>query len=142
VILRGHAGDLIAGSERRFVERGHGLCAVTQLDHDGLIGCGGYWEFIESPRFERASSLGPERRGKRLATEACRRRADHAFGLLAFDEVLVSTHVPNAASIRLVDRLGFECTHRAVLGVLDEPREADGPGPPRRHGGGRGALPK
>lgn len=136
IISRPQVAEIVAESERRFATNGHGLWAVTGAEADGVVGCGGFWEFHDPPRLELVLSLDPEWWGEGLATEACRRLIGHAFEALGFGEVLASTDAPNAASLRLMDRIGFVLTRRATEGGLDTvfyslprpgPGLADGP---------------
>jgi len=52
-------------------------------------------------------SLEPEAWGRGLATEADRALLDHAFDALRLPRVLAGADAPNAASLRVLARLGF-----------------------------------
>jgi ribosomal-protein-alanine N-acetyltransferase len=63
--------------------------------------------------------LAPEWWGRGLATEASRAVLDYAFGSLGCTRVTAATDVPNAASARVMERLGMRFTHRGRLNGLD-----------------------
>lgn len=107
VISRQQADALVAQSERLFAERGYGLWAIGLWDGEEVVGCGGYWTFHEPPQVELVLSLDPAWWGQGLATEACRVLLRYAFEGLGWDAVRASTDAPNAASLRLIRRLGF-----------------------------------
>ena len=118
-ISRQQVENIVAESERLFVEQGYGLWAICQPDADDLLGCGGYWEFHEPPQLELILSLSPRYWHQGFATEAANLLIDHAFVELEFDEVLASMDVPNTASLQLIDRLGFEYSRRTRAGGLE-----------------------
>jgi len=111
--------DMIVESERLFEAHGYGLWAICPADNDDLIGCAGFWTFHEPPRLELVVSLNPDQWGHGLATAAARLLIGYSFTTLDMDTILVSTDAPNAASVRLLDRLGFTATHRGLSGDLD-----------------------
>ncbi|MEL6703248.1 MAG: GNAT family N-acetyltransferase [Bacteroidota bacterium] len=111
-------------SAARFEAYGHGLWTLGLRDLDSpeaapLIGCGGFWPFHDPPRLELILSVGPAWHGQGLATEAGHALLAYARDDLGMTEALASTDVPNAASQRLLDRLGFACTHRGDADGLD-----------------------
>jgi [ribosomal protein S5]-alanine N-acetyltransferase len=63
--------------------------------------------------------LAPEWWGRGLATEAGRAVLAYAFGHVACARVTAATDVPNAASARVLERLGMRVTHRGTLNGLD-----------------------
>jgi len=56
--------------------------------------------------------LRPEHQGRGLATEAARAAIAHAFGPVAAAALFAGHHPENAASARLLAKLGFRFTHR------------------------------
>ncbi|MEO1479754.1 MAG: GNAT family N-acetyltransferase [Bacteroidota bacterium] len=115
---------LVQESAARFETYGHGLWALRPRGHDStkatpLVGCGGFWPFHEPPRLELILSLGPAWHGQGLATETGQALLAYARDTLGMTEALASTDAPNAASQRLLDRLGFACTHRGDADGLD-----------------------
>lgn len=113
VIERAQVDDIIAESNRLFKEHRYGLWSVCPSEEDPLMGCAGFWTFHEPPRVELILSLSPEHWGQGYAEEAGRALIDYGFGTLGWKTVYASTDVPNVASRRLLDRLGFAFTHRA-----------------------------
>lgn len=111
VVSRADVADIVAESGRRFLAHGHGLWALRRASGDDLIGCVGFWTFHESPDFELVVGLSPEWWGRGLAAEAVGVLLRHAFDTLGLTTVHASTDVPNTASRRLIDRLGFSFSH-------------------------------
>jgi [ribosomal protein S5]-alanine N-acetyltransferase len=63
--------------------------------------------------------LASEWWGRGMATEAARAVLTYAFGTLGCARVMAATDVPNAASARVMERLGMRFTHRGPLNGLD-----------------------
>jgi [ribosomal protein S5]-alanine N-acetyltransferase len=63
--------------------------------------------------------LAPDWWGRGVATEAARAVLTHAFSALDCARVTAATDVPNAASARVMERLGMRFTHRGPLNGLD-----------------------
>ena len=63
--------------------------------------------------------LTPRFWGRGLATEASRALLTYAFGTLECTRVTAATDVPNAASVRVMERLGFRFYRRGLLNNLD-----------------------
>jgi ribosomal-protein-alanine N-acetyltransferase len=63
--------------------------------------------------------LASEWWGRGVATEAARAVLDYAFGALGCVRVIAATDVPNAASARVMERLGMRLTHRGLLNGRD-----------------------
>jgi [ribosomal protein S5]-alanine N-acetyltransferase len=63
--------------------------------------------------------LAPEWWGRGMATEASRAVLAYAFGPLSCERVTAAMDVPNAASVRVMERLGMRFTHRGLLNGLD-----------------------
>jgi ribosomal-protein-alanine N-acetyltransferase len=101
--------ERIRDSEALFERRGVGLWLVSNINKNELVGfCG----FIEMPdihpepqlvyaMFERFSGNG-------YATEMARASIDHARSHPGFAHVMVSVDEVNVASLRVLEKLGFE----------------------------------
>jgi [ribosomal protein S5]-alanine N-acetyltransferase len=63
--------------------------------------------------------LAPDWWGRGLATEAARAVLAYAFGVLECARVIAATDAPNAASARVMERLGMRRTHRGLLNGRD-----------------------
>jgi [ribosomal protein S5]-alanine N-acetyltransferase len=64
-------------------------------------------------------ALAPEYWGQGLATEAARAVLAHGFEQLQSPRITAASDPPNAASVRVLERLGMRFTHRAALNGLD-----------------------
>ena len=104
--------------ELRAKERA-GLWGVRRRDEHELLGCVGYWYFHEPPRLELLYALTERAWGCGYATEAARRMIDYGREQLAMSTILASTDAPNVASIRVLEKLGFELTERRMAKGLD-----------------------
>jgi RimJ/RimL family protein N-acetyltransferase len=82
--------------------------AVADRDDDRLLGAVGIYRLGEEP--ELGYWTHPEARGRGLTTEAGALALDHAFGALALPRVAAYAVSPNAASHRVLERLGFRST--------------------------------
>ena len=63
--------------------------------------------------------LTPRFWGRGLATEASHALLTYAFGTLECSRVTAATDVPNAASVKVMERLGFRFCRRGLLNNLD-----------------------
>jgi RimJ/RimL family protein N-acetyltransferase len=63
--------------------------------------------------------LAPRFWGQGLATEASRALLTYAFGSLECTRVSAATDVPNSASVKVMERLGFRFCRRGVLNGLE-----------------------
>lgn len=111
IITRDLVDDLVDRSRRLFSERGYGLWRIDR-EQGVFVGCAGFWEFHEPPQLELVVSIAPEHQRRGWATEAATMLMDYGFETLGIEQVLASTDAPNQASLRLIDRLGFERLRR------------------------------
>lgn len=89
----------------REYERGLGLLAVVHRSENRLIGQCGLEE--EGDLFELGYMLDREYWGTGLATEAATAVLEHGFGTLALDLIWATAHAENAASRRVMEKLGM-----------------------------------
>lgn len=100
------AGSLIGRSERDFAGGGVGLFGIRRRGAGNLIGFCGLFVARGVGEPELTYGLLPAWWGRGFATEAARAVARHALGEAGFRRVLVATERANAASMRVVGRLG------------------------------------
>jgi ribosomal-protein-alanine N-acetyltransferase len=125
VIPPERTADVVRRSQSLFAERGVGLWGARLIDlasgHEQgkLAGFAGYWFFREPPELELLYGVAEPLWGRGLATELARVMVEYAWTSLGFHEVHASTDFGNAASARVLEKLGFSLTRRAVVGGLD-----------------------
>lgn len=99
--------DVIRTSDALFRRHAAGLWTVRRKTDRELVGCGGFWEYHEPPELEILLSISPSYWGIGYAQEAASILMDYAFDTLGFAAVQGSADTPNAASLRLMRRLGM-----------------------------------
>jgi RimJ/RimL family protein N-acetyltransferase len=110
------ARERIAGVERMWTERGHGLCAVELAATGAFIGRGGLQYWPDFDEVETAWTLRSEHWGHGYATEAAAAFVDWGFAHLGCDYLTAMIHHGNEASVRVASRLGFTPSREDVLG--------------------------
>ncbi|MGH8885780.1 MAG: GNAT family N-acetyltransferase [Egibacteraceae bacterium] len=108
----------LAGVERQWIERGHGLCAVLLKESGSFVGrCGlEYWpQFDET---EMAWVLRPQAWGRGYATEAAQACLEWGFARFPLEYVTAMINSENTASIAVAERLGFCVLREDVLGEI------------------------
>lgn len=107
--------------DAHFALHGWGFWAVEHRDGAALIGLCGLaqvtWQAFFTPAVEIGWRLSTQFQGKGLAREAATLALDAAFGAIGLDRVVSFTVPANAASWRLMERLGMR-----HLGQFDHPR--------------------
>lgn len=116
---RERTASLVAESERLFATDGLGLWAARDRNDNSLIGIAGFWFFRDPPELELLYAIDRSRWGHGLATEISRAVIDYGVSTLAFDSIRASTDAPNAASVRVLEKLGFGFQRRAAVGGID-----------------------
>ena len=119
VIAPERTADVIAESERLFASEGYGLWAARHHGSEALVGFGGYWSFHEPPRRELLYGVAKSHWGKGLATELASALMQFGTEQRRFAEILASTDAPNVASVRVLEKLGFELERRATSSGRD-----------------------
>jgi [ribosomal protein S5]-alanine N-acetyltransferase len=125
---------VIETSMRLFRDLRFGLWGAWSKDTARLQGFAGLFYLREPPELELIYGVGEEAWGKSHATDNARAVVDYAFDRLHMPVVRACTDVPNVASARALEKLGFRFTRRAVvagletvfyeLACLDRPRGA------------------
>jgi RimJ/RimL family protein N-acetyltransferase len=95
--------------------RGYGLWAVEERATGTLIGRIGHFNPEGWPGFELGWVLGKPYWGRGYATEGARRALDYAVTEMGRDHVISLIYPPNAASIRVAERLGETLEGRTSL---------------------------
>jgi ribosomal-protein-alanine N-acetyltransferase len=109
----------IAQSERMFREQGFGLWGVWPTHSPDLGGFGGLWPFRDPPELELLYGFAEHLWGRGYAMEVAQAVIAHGFESLDMASVQASTDAANAASIRVLEKLGFCQTKRDTVGGLD-----------------------
>jgi [ribosomal protein S5]-alanine N-acetyltransferase len=117
IVPEAQARDILHRSARLLAADGAGLWGIALREQSDLLGCTGYWDFHEPPRRELLYLLSERAWGNGYATEAARRMIAYGRDVLRLPAILASTDLPNRASIRVLERLGFRQT---------EARDVDG----------------
>jgi ribosomal-protein-alanine N-acetyltransferase len=106
--------DFVATQEKE----GTGGWVALDRESGGLVGFAGLIR-REPGDPELLYGIAPEWWGRGLATEASRAVLAYAFGPLGCERVTAACDVPNAASARVLTRLGMRLMHRGLLNGLD-----------------------
>jgi ribosomal-protein-alanine N-acetyltransferase len=113
------AREVVEKSEQMFRDGSFGLWGVWLRSPPSLVGFAGLWWFRDPPELELVYGLAESHWGRGYAAEAARAVLDYCFDALGMPAVRASTDVGNAASIRVLERLGFVFERRATVGGLD-----------------------
>ena len=113
--------DVVVQSAAMFAERGIGLFGVRRRGNEDLLGfCG----FVLMPGMDEPE-LGYELTrgawGKGLATEASRACLRHAFEEAKLERVIAGADAPNAASLRVMEKLGMQPAGNLNPGTPETP---------------------
>ena len=118
VITRERAAETLARSDENFASHGYGLWAIHQRPGGPLLGfCG--CQTAAGGEAELLYGLLPAWWGQGLATECAGAVLDHLFGALGRTEAVAMTDVANAASVRVMERLGMAFERRGDHHGLD-----------------------
>ena len=83
------------------------------------VGFAGLWHFRDPPELELVFGVARDSWGRGFATESARAVMRYAFGELGFARIDAGTDAPNAASLRVLEKLGMRRTRRETVGGLD-----------------------
>ncbi len=109
---------LVARSAALHAERGLGLWGARLAGGDDLIGFAGYWHFHEPPALELGYGVAEAHWGRGYATEIAGALVRYGFDTLGLAEIRASLDAANAASARVLAKLGFLFERRAAGGDL------------------------
>jgi [ribosomal protein S5]-alanine N-acetyltransferase len=110
---------IVAESQRLFATDGHGLYGARMASSGELVGFGGFWSFREPPELELLFGLAEPYWNRGLATELAAAVLRDGLTRLRFANVRASADAANAASVRVLEKLGFACDRRATVDNLD-----------------------
>jgi RimJ/RimL family protein N-acetyltransferase len=105
---RDSAREMVARSVAMQAADGTGLWAIHPHHRVDLLGVVGLWPFHEPARLELVYALADSKIGHGLATEASQAIMEHARTKLGWSRIAASTDAPNAGSMRVLGRLGFD----------------------------------
>jgi len=105
---------IIRDSAASFAARGLGIWVARERGAPAIVGLAGFRDFYRPPVLELFYALLPSRWHRGLGTEMARAAIDHAFTRAGLSEVRASTDEPNAASIRVLGRLGLRPSGRTA----------------------------
>lgn len=103
--------EVVEKSQRLFTEHHVGLWSARPLGEKEIAGVVGFFEFAEPPALELLYALFPAHWRAGKATELAEAVITHGVEQ-GIEPVRASVDAPNAASLRVLARLGFEETHR------------------------------
>ncbi len=112
-----HAAATLAGFLAEWARVGHGRWTVALRDTGEAIGDCGFVRWREGEadaRPELAYGFVRTAWGQGYATEAASAALEWAWAMLPFDEIVALTHPGNAASQRVLAKLGFEVAGEVV----------------------------
>ena len=113
---------LIAGQLRDWNERGYGWWAVEHQRGAGLVGWCGIGYLPETDETEVAYLLSRSCWGQGLATEAARRALEFGFEDICLGEIIGLVHPDNAASRRVLVKMGMTLVDRVHYFGIDVDR--------------------
>ena len=111
--------EIVEESCSLFDQSGFGIWGVHDRISDELLGFTGYWYFRTPPSLELLFGVVPRHWNRGIATHSSRCVIRHGFEQLGFRTIEASTDVANAASVRVLERLGMMLCRREVVDGLD-----------------------
>jgi ribosomal-protein-alanine N-acetyltransferase len=115
LIAREQAEAVVQGSLEGFAARGFGFWTVKRKGEASLLGFCGFRFFGEPPQVEILYGLAPQSWGRGLATEAAGAILRYGFEECGLERVLAGADPPNAASFRVMERLGMTFAERTQI---------------------------
>jgi RimJ/RimL family protein N-acetyltransferase len=103
-------------------QQSQGFCLwpVVEMSSGHLIGCSGFHAVEASSDLELAIHFARACWGNGYATEAATACVEYAFKTLGASRIVASTHPENVASIRVLEKVGFESAKTKRYGGVDE----------------------
>jgi ribosomal-protein-alanine N-acetyltransferase len=106
-----------------FLRNGFGFWAICLKNRAGLIGFSGLRHFTEdgaeSGEVEILYGVAPEQWGKGIATEAAKAVLRYGFVDLKLNRIYAGADPPNAASFRVIEKLGMNFARRTVINGVE-----------------------
>jgi ribosomal-protein-alanine N-acetyltransferase len=106
-------------SRRIFEERAVGLWGAWAPPSPDLIGFGGLWPFRDPPELELLYGVTERLWGQGYAGEVAVAVLTYCFESLHMPAIRASTDAANAASVRVLEKMGFRLLRRSTIGGLD-----------------------
>ena len=119
IISRERTDDAIATSELLFEKSDYGLWVVRERIDRSLTGFAGIWPFRDEQDFELVFGIHERLWSHGYASEVCQAVIDYCFTTLNMPVIHASTDAGNDASVRVLEKMGFRNTRRAVVNRLD-----------------------
>lgn len=119
VIVKEATQAVLASSRSSFEEHGFGFWNVLLTKTRQFAGFCGLRFVDETPEVEILYGLWPEFWGKGFATEAAQAVLRYGFEGCDLDRIVAGTDPPNAASLRVIERLGMKFHRRDRRNALD-----------------------
>ncbi len=119
VISREQAEEVITNSVESFKAHGFGMWTVYLKDEATLIGFCGFRFFGQPEEIEILYGVAPASWGRGLATEAARAMLRCGFEEHGFDLIYAGADPPNAASFRVMEKIGMKFAKRVHLNGLE-----------------------
>jgi RimJ/RimL family protein N-acetyltransferase len=110
---------IVERNNQLFENFGFGLWGVREHNLEELLGFAGYWHFRAPPSLELLFGVKSHHWNRGIATESSRCVIRYGFEVLGFRTVEARMDVANAASIKVLEKLGMSFQRRAVLDGLD-----------------------
>ncbi len=119
IISREQAEQEVREAIARFGTHGFGEWVVEPRGEARAIGFCGLRFVAGTPEIEILYGLAPDRWGQGLATEAARAVLRFGFEQCGLARVTGNADAPNAASVRVLEKLGMRFERRELRGDLD-----------------------
>ena len=100
----------VEASLANFEQHGYGIWLAFARDGGGLVGFAGLLRAEQAPP-NLIYGIAPDFWGHGYATEAARAVLDYALTSLGLTKVAADVDEPNAASVRVLEKLGMRRTH-------------------------------
>jgi ribosomal-protein-alanine N-acetyltransferase len=111
--------DIVEKSGTLFANAGFGIWGVRARGANELLGFAGYWHFRSPPTLELLFGVKASHWSRGIAMEASRSVIRYGFEVLHFTAIDASTDSANAASARVLEKLGMILRRRALVDGLD-----------------------
>lgn len=119
VISREQAQEVVTSGIESFEAHGFGFWAVLPKDEESLIGFCGFRFFGAAQEIEILYGVAPASWGQGLATEAARAMMRCGFEEHGFDKIYAGADPPNAASFRVMEKIGMKFAKRARINDVE-----------------------
>jgi len=127
VPTRDQVQKMISHQLKHWDEHGFGWWALEPREKNELIGWSGLQFLPETDEIEVAYLLAPAYWGQGLATEAAKASLRYGFEELGLENVVAIVHPENAASRRVIEKLGMSFVDQTPYFGMDCCRYAIGP---------------